>query len=210
MKKLTFLLLTSLALISCGDDDQGSGTRGPKPKSITLNSGNAPDTRTFEYDNKNRISKMVINGSASTFTYNESGDVDKMSYEGGFYEFDYVDGELATVTNSDGLATQVTMSPGGVYNYGNLSYTLNGSGDYATFGLFTISYGSKNGIFANVNRMHPLAMFLADQFSYVYGSSRRPDVFANNQDYPFVTTAEEEGLPTVVNAVDLDMTIVYE
>jgi len=25
-----------------------------------------------------------------------------------------------------------------------------------------------------------------------------------------VTTAEEEGLPTVVNAVDLDMTIVYE
>ncbi|MBD3582996.1 hypothetical protein [Flavobacterium selenitireducens] len=208
MKKLAFLFLACLALVSCGDDDSGSGS-GPKPTLLTLTDGGATETRTFTYDSKNRISTMAKPGVTYTFTYDENGKLHRMANANGHYEFHYAANNLVSVSNSEGQDWDVNQN-GDNYELDGFTYSLNDAGDFTALSDVAITYGSGRGIFANVRAMNPLAMFLADQISFLYMSKVRPQEILNPDSHPYMVGSEENGMPTLVNALDIEIAVQYD
>ncbi|MBD3583000.1 hypothetical protein [Flavobacterium selenitireducens] len=196
MKKLVFLLMTSLALISCGDDDSNSGS-GLKPATVTISGGGTPTIYTLSYDSKNRIQSVNEGGNNSVFSYTEDNKVDRITTGADYIQFTYAaNGNLVSVITDDGQDYNVSQTGDDTFDFGGTPITLNNAGDWASVGTVSLTYSSAKGSFANVKHLDNIALQFVMSSSYFYAHKKRvTSVASGGTDIPIVSAQGEKGLP---------------
>jgi YD repeat-containing protein len=195
MKKIITVLLLSVFLSNCGSDDSGGSSL--KPTSMSASSGGTTDLRTFTYDNKDRLQSMTSDGDAINFTYNNKNKVDKITIGTDFYQFAYnSSNQLISVTDQDGDVTAVTPLGNNSYTIEGTTVALDANGDFTAFSNVTFTHGSTKGAFANVKAFDALALYFADEASYIYAAKKRvTNIGSNGSQFAFTYTEGEKGLP---------------
>jgi len=209
MKKLILLVLT-LAMLSCSDDDSNSGS-GLKPSRIAV--GNLPeDVRTFTYDNKNRLETVTFAGTTGTFTYDNQNRVERVSRGDVSFTFQYNDQDKYVSFTTQGGEVNPIMHLGEnnyTYNGQNLNFTTDG--DWLSFSGSGLTYSDDKGPFANARHLNFFALALMDEASVYYASKKRRIAIVNGDNVEDYTTVEgDNGFPVSTFVYDIMSTYTYE
>ncbi|RZJ72876.1 hypothetical protein [Flavobacterium sp.] len=209
MKKLLLILAFAGLVSACGDDDSGEA-KGPKPITVEWEQNGVTETRTFTYDDKDRISSVALDDQLIVFTYNEKNKVAKLTLDQDEFVFNYEGNTLVSLSSGQDQQIPITSLGDNAFTYAGVPFSRNSVGDWSTLSIASYTYKSGKGVFANVRHLDLFALYLVDNQSYLYASKKRISALSGEgQTYPFLASDGQSGLPATANIFDRTFTFTY-
>ncbi|RYZ88727.1 MAG: hypothetical protein EOP06_10490, partial [Proteobacteria bacterium] len=180
LKIVIGIFFVSTLFFSCNEDDSKEADvpvpdQTVKPRSLSYNDfGTTIVTRTFTYDEHDRMATLTTNLRTLTFVYDENNRATHLlASDGHDTEFVYgTDGRITNILQGDNDIA-INYGDDGMFSIFDFAYGLDANGDWKVFVGAELTHGSGLGAFANVKSFDAIVVLMADYDSYMYGGRKR-------------------------------------